>query len=90
MTLLEKANVFKTELQSECIPNVKLYQSGNMRANIHVVEINDSNVLVVIGVDYASETNDRGRNAGWVEATQQRVADALGGNIRIVTMTQKE
>lgn len=83
MTLLDKAEILKTEYQSECIPNVKLYQTGNMRANIHVVEINDSNVLVVIGVDYATDTNSSGRNAGWVERTQQRVADALGGNLKI-------
>jgi len=77
MTLLDKAEILKTEYQSECIPNVKLYQTGN------VVEINDSNVLVVIGVDYATDTNSSGRNAGWVERTQQRVADALGGNLKI-------
>ena len=87
--LHSKALVLKTELQKDCIPNVQLYQSGNMRNSINAITINDSNELIVIAVDYATNTNSVGRNAGWVGRTAQRVKDIFG-DISIRTIVDGE
>ena len=60
------------ELRKMMIPEVQLYQSGDMQSSVAVVAIEEDYIDVVIATDYASYTNTRGRMAGWVERTIDR------------------
>lgn len=68
------------ELRAQMIPNVQLYKTGNMRASVQVVAIEEDYVDVVIATDYASYTNSRGRMAGWVDSVVDRVCRAYAGD----------
>ena len=62
------------ELRAMMIPDVQLYQSGNMRSSVAVVVVDDTCIDVIIATNYASYTNERGRMKGWVERTVDRVS----------------
>ncbi len=83
MTVKQKANILVRELQRECIPNVQLYRSGNMRSSIHTVEINEDKTIVLIAVNYASKTNEKGRNEGWIKRVSDRVVELTGGGVQV-------
>lgn len=68
------------ELRAMMIPNVQLYQSGNMRNSVVVVTVNEDFVDIIIATDYASYTNTRGKMAGWIERTIDRCCRAYASN----------
>lgn len=74
------ARLLANDLRSQMKPNIQLYKTGNMRANVHIVAIEDDYIDVVIATDYASYTNTRGRMAGWVDSVVDRVCRAYCSN----------
>jgi len=80
-SLLREASQLQLELQSQCIPNVRLYQSGHMKSNIFTTIIDEDTILVTIGADYAAETNNPGRStSNWIYDTVHRVDETLNTN----------
>ena len=57
-----------------------LYVTGNMQASVTVVAVNEDFIDIVIATDYASYTNTRGKTAGWVERTVDRLCRAFASN----------
>lgn len=78
--MVNLANVLSNELRAQMIPNIQLYKTGNMRASVQVIAINENYVDVVIATDYASYTNTRGRMAGWIDSVVDRVCRAYAGD----------
>ena len=74
------ATFIADELRAMMIPNVQLYQSGNMKSSVAVVAVGDDFIDIVIATDYASFTNTKGRNAGWVERTIDRCCRCYSEN----------
>lgn len=70
----------ESELRAMCIPNVQLYKTGNMKASITAVQIGEDFLDIVIATPYASFTNIRGRNAGWIERTVDRACRCFASN----------
>lgn len=68
------ANFLASELRAQCIPGKKLYITGNMKRSIVTIAINNDTIDVVIATDYASYTNTRGKQEGWVERTIRNCA----------------
>lgn len=56
-------------IRAQMIPGHQLYRSGNMKASVAVVAVNEKFIDIVIATDYASYTDTRGRHAGWIERT---------------------
>lgn len=69
-----------SELRAMMIPNVQLYRTGNMQGSVTVVAVNDNFIDIIIATDYASYTNTRGKHAGWIERTIDRVCRAYASN----------
>lgn len=69
-----------SELRAMMIPGVQLYKTGNMHGSVTVVTVNDNFIDIIIATDYASFTNTRGRMAGWIERTIDRVCRAYASN----------
>ena len=74
------ATFIANELRAMMIPNVQLYQSGNMKSSVAVVAVDDNFIDIVIATDYASFTDTRGRHAGWVERTIDRCCRCYSEN----------
>lgn len=74
------AYLLASELRAMCIPSKQLYKTGNMKASIHVVQIENTYVDIVIATPYASFTNTRGYMAGWIEKTTTRVCRSFASN----------
>ena len=74
------ATFIANELRAMMIPNVQLYQSGNMKSSVSVVAVDDNFIDIVIATDYASFTNTKGRHAGWVERTIDRCCRCYSEN----------
>lgn len=75
------------ELRAMCVPGKQLYQSGNMKASIQPIIIEENYIDIVIETPYASFTNQRGRNAGWIEKTVKRVCRAYASNNNVEDMS---
>lgn len=69
--------VLTAELRAMCIPNKQLYQTGNMKASISTLHIDEDYVDIIIATPYASFTNTRGKWAGWIEQTVDRVVEHM-------------
>lgn len=80
------ANILASELQAMCIKGQQLYQSGNMKASIMVVQVDDKYCDIVIATPYASFTNERGKMAGWIEKTVSRVCRCYASNNNVEDM----
>ena len=80
LDMLNFATELTSELQAMCVPNVQLYRTGNMKASIHPVIIDENYVDIIIATPYASFTNTRGYMAGWIERTVDRVCRAYASN----------
>lgn len=78
--LLNFASFLCQELSAVGIPDKKLYRTGNMMANIRIVQVGQDYVDIVIATDYASYTNTRGKWAGWVEKTIREAAKCYAEN----------
>lgn len=78
--LVNLANFVASELRAMMIPGVQLYRTGNMQGSVNVVAVGEDFIDIVIATDYASFTNTRGRHAGWVEQTIDRVCRAYASN----------
>ena len=74
------AILLASELRAMCIEGKQLYISGNMKASIEPIRIEDKYVDIIIATPYASFTNERGRNAGWIEKTVARTCRAFASN----------
>lgn len=74
------ATFIADELIKLMVPDVRLYQSGKMRSSVYVVAVDDNFIDIVIATDYASFTNTKGRNAGWVERTVDRCCRCYSEN----------
>ena len=59
--LINAATFYIAELRASMIPNVKLYRSGNMQSSVVVGQVGEDFIDIIIGVPYASFTNDRGK-----------------------------
>ena len=75
-----------SELQAMCIPNQQLYKTGNMKASIFVVQVDEKYCDIVIATPYASFTNERGHMAGWIEQTVNRVCRCYASNNNVEDM----
>lgn len=78
--MINLATFAASELRAMMIPNVQLYRTGNMQGSVTVVAVNEDFIDIVIATDYASFTNTRGRMAGWIERTIDRVCRAYASN----------
>lgn len=67
-------------------PDKKLWRTGNMMGSIFVVQVDDNYCDVVIATDYASFTNTRGKWAGWVQETINRVCRSYASNNNVDDM----
>mgnify|MGYP003295972062 CR=1 FL=1 len=87
--LVNFANALASELQAYIgsARGQRLYQTGNMKAHIRVVVINDECVDVIIATNYASFTNTRGKYAGWVEKVVRRTARCYAENNNVEDFT---
>lgn len=74
------AIILTCELRAMCVPNKQLYKTGNMKASISTIRVDESYVDIVIATPYASYTNERGYMAGWVERTVDRVVRSYASN----------
>lgn len=74
------ALMLEAELRAMCVPQKQLYQTGNMKASINTIQVDENFIDVVIATPYASYTNTRGRNMGWIERTVSRVCRAYSSN----------
>lgn len=74
------ALLIASELRAMCIEGKQLYQSGNMKASIEPLNIDENYVDIIIATPYASFTNIRGKNQGWIERTVDRVCRAYASN----------
>lgn len=81
------ATFLESELRAMCIPNKQLYKSGNMKASINTVRIEENYVDIVIATPYASFTNTHGYMAGWIERTVSRCCRAFASNNNVEDMT---
>ena len=80
------AILLTSELRAMCIPQKQLYQTGNMKNSIYTVQVGEDYVDIVIATPYASFTNMRGKNAGWIERTVSRVCRAYASNNNVEDM----
>lgn len=78
--MVNLANFIASELRMMMIPNVQLYQSGNMQQSVVVVAVNEEYIDIVIATDYASYTNTRGKHTGWVNRTIDRCCRCYAEN----------
>lgn len=78
--LINLAQFAASELRAMMIPGVQLYKTGNMQGSVTVVAVNENFVDIIIATDYASYTNERGKHAGWIEQTIDRVCRAYASN----------
>ena len=78
--MINLAAFIASELRAMMIPNVQLYQSGNMKSSVAVVAIEEGYIDIVIATDYASFTNTRGKNAGWINRTIDRCCRCYSEN----------
>ena len=78
--MVNLAEFAASELRAMMIPNVQLYRTGNMQGSVVVVAVDENFVDIIISTDYASFTNTRGRHAGWIEQTIDRVCRAYASN----------
>ena len=78
--MLNLAVFVADELRAMMIPNKQLYRTGNMKASVAVVAVEDTYVDIVIATPYASFTNTRGRMAGWIERTITRCCRCYADN----------
>lgn len=72
--------VLTAELRAMCVPNKQLYRTGNMKASIATLHIDESFVDIIIATPYASFTNERGKMAGWIEKTVSRTCRCFASN----------
>ena len=77
------ANFVASELRAQMIPNVQLYRTGNMFRSVMVVSVDDQFIDVVIATSYASDTNEKGRNAGWIERVVDRCSRCYSSNNQV-------
>ena len=81
--LLNAATFYIAEIRSAMIPNVQLYQSGNMQSSVVIGTVGDNFIDIIIGVPYASYTNEGSKKtAGWLEKTISRASRAYASNVR--------
>lgn len=78
--LVNFAKLVASELRAECIKGKQLYITGNMQRSITVASVNDDFVDVVIATDYASYTNTRGKQTGWVQRVIDRASRCFASN----------
>lgn len=78
--MVNLAAFIASELRAMMIPGKQLYQSGNMRSSVYVVTVNDQFIDIIIATDYASNTNTKGRMAGWIEKTVDRACRCYAEN----------
>ena len=78
--MVNLASFIAGELRAMMIPNIQLYQSGNMKSSVAVVSVNENFIDIVIATDYASFTNTKGKHAGWVEKTVDRCCRCYSEN----------
>ena len=78
--MLNLASFVANELRTMMIPGKQLYKTGNMRASVTPIVIDENYVDIIIATDYASYTNTRGRMAGWVEKTVDRCCRCYAAN----------
>ena len=78
--MINFAQFAAAELRAMMIPNVQLYRTGNMQSSVTVVTVNDDFIDIIIATDYASYTNTRGKHAGWIDKTIDRVCRAYASN----------
>lgn len=71
------------QLRAMCIPQKQLYRTGNMKASIDVILVDENYVDIVIATPYASFTNQKGINAGWIEKTVSRVCRNFASNNKV-------
>lgn len=82
--LMNESRILEQELKAQCIPNVRLYQTGNMQDSIHSVIIDQNRIMVIIGAKYASQTNYLyPQLEGWIDKTVKRVDQSLNTNISV-------
>ena len=88
--LINFANALASELQAYIgsARGQRLYQTGNMKANIRVVVVNENCVDVIIATDYASYTNTRGKYAGWIEKVINNTARCFAENNNVDDFTE--
>lgn len=70
----------ESALRAKCIPNKQLYRTGNMKASINTVQIDENYIDIVIATHYASFTNERGKTAGWIRNTIRQVCECYAEN----------
>lgn len=80
LDMLNLATLLTAELRAMCVPNKQLYQTGNMKASINTLIVEENYVDIVIATDYASFTNTRGKMQGWIEKTVARTCRAFASN----------
>lgn len=80
--LINAATFYIAELRASMIPNVKLYRSGNMQSSVVVGQVGEDFIDIIIGVPYASFTNDRGKWAGWVQKVLARASRCYSPNVK--------
>ena len=78
--MINLAKFAAAELRAMMIPDVQLYRTGNMQSSVTVVTVNDDFIDIIIATDYASYTNTRGKHAGWIEKTIDRVCRCYASN----------
>lgn len=74
------AFLLASDLRAQCIEGKQLFQTGNMKASIDVVQIGEDYVDIIIATPYASFTNTHGRLAGWIERTVAHTCRAFASN----------
>lgn len=77
------AMLLNSELKAMCVPQKQLYKTGNMKASIFTVQVDEKFVDLIIATPYASFTNTRGRNAGWIEETVARTCHCFSSNNQV-------
>jgi len=81
--LINMATFFMAEIRSAMIPNVQLYQSGNMQSSVVIGQVGDDFIDIVIGVPYATYTNEGSKKtAGWLEKVISRASRCYASNVR--------
>ena len=74
------ANELANNLRAMCIKGQQLYKTGNMKASIMVVQVDENYCDIVIATPYASFTNTRGKLAGWIERSITNTCRAFASN----------
>lgn len=69
------ANEIASELRA-----VSPYRTGNMRASISVLQVDENYCDIIIGVPYASFVNQKGIHQGWIERSVANTCRAFASN----------